>query len=67
MRPSLAVRYARVALTQQLKELMLENLGYGLALEGLSAAASWPGAKEALHKWSNNDCLSLSDNNQAPG
>jgi len=41
----LAVRYARVAMTQQLKELMLENLGYGLALEGLSAAASWPGAK----------------------
>jgi len=44
-RPSLAVRYARVAMTQQLKKLMLENLGYGLALEGLSAAASWPGAK----------------------
>jgi len=44
-RPSLAVRYGRVAMTQQLKELMLENLGYGLALEGLSAAASWPGAK----------------------
>ena len=44
-RPSLAVRYARVAMTQQLKKLMLENLGYGLALEGLGAAASWPGAK----------------------
>jgi enoyl-CoA hydratase/carnithine racemase len=44
-RPSLAVRYARVALTQQLKMRMLEHLGYGLALEGLSAAASWPSQK----------------------
>jgi enoyl-CoA hydratase/carnithine racemase len=44
-RPSLAVRYARVAMTQHLKTLMLDELGYGLALEGLSAAASWPGAK----------------------
>src|SRR6266481_2098293 len=44
-RPSLAVRYARVALTQQLKKAMLENLGYGLALEGLSAVQSFPGAR----------------------
>ena len=43
--PSLAVRYARVAMTQQLKKLMLENLGYGLALEGLGAVQSFPGAR----------------------
>jgi enoyl-CoA hydratase/carnithine racemase len=45
-RPPLAVRYARVALTQQLKMMKLEDLAYGLALEGLSAAASWPGSKD---------------------
>jgi enoyl-CoA hydratase/carnithine racemase len=45
-RPSLAVRYARVAITQNIKKLMLENLGYGLALEGLGAGQSWGSPKK---------------------
>jgi enoyl-CoA hydratase/carnithine racemase len=39
------LRYTRVAFTQQLKRLVLDNLGYGLALEGLAAYASWPTGK----------------------
>jgi enoyl-CoA hydratase/carnithine racemase len=40
--PPLTLRYARVVLTQRLKQLMLENLGYGLALQGLGANDYWP-------------------------
>jgi len=41
-RPRLASRYARVALTQPIKRVMLDNLGYGLALEGLAMSAPRP-------------------------
>ncbi len=40
--PPLTLRYARVTLTQRLKQLLLENLGYGLALQGLAANDYWP-------------------------
>ena len=40
--PPLTLRYARVVLTQRLKQLMLDNLGYGLALQGLAANDYWP-------------------------
>jgi enoyl-CoA hydratase/carnithine racemase len=36
------LRYTRVALTQNLKRQLLEGVGYGLALEGLNAYATWP-------------------------
>ncbi|GAB3200761.1 enoyl-CoA hydratase/isomerase family protein [Nocardioides hungaricus] len=36
------LRYTRVALTQELKKMMLDGVGYGLALEGLNAYATWP-------------------------
>jgi pyruvate/2-oxoglutarate dehydrogenase complex dihydrolipoamide dehydrogenase (E3) component len=37
-RSPLTTRYARVALTQKLRHIIDEGVGYGLALEGISAA-----------------------------
>jgi enoyl-CoA hydratase/carnithine racemase len=34
--PALLLRYTRVLFTQPLKRLLLEHLGYGLALEGMT-------------------------------
>jgi enoyl-CoA hydratase/carnithine racemase len=36
--PPLTASYTRVALTQPLRRLVDESVGYGLALEGISAA-----------------------------
>jgi enoyl-CoA hydratase/carnithine racemase len=35
--PTLTLRYTRVALTQRIKRLVNEGIGYGLALEGITA------------------------------
>ena len=36
--PPLTARYTRIALTQRLRRLVEEGIGYGIALEGISAA-----------------------------
>ena len=36
--PPLTTRYTRIALTQKLRRIIDEGIGYGLALEGISAA-----------------------------
>lgn len=41
-RPRLVLRYSRVLLTQHVKRLLHDLLGYGLALEGLGVAAESP-------------------------
>jgi enoyl-CoA hydratase/carnithine racemase len=43
--PDTTLRYARDLMTQRLKRLLLDDLAYGLALEGLGAYASWPTAE----------------------
>lgn len=42
--PPLTLSYARVVMTQELKELMLGHLSHGLALQGLAANEYWPEA-----------------------
>jgi enoyl-CoA hydratase/carnithine racemase len=37
--PTLTLRYMRVATSQRLKELVVREVGHGLALQGLSGAA----------------------------
>jgi enoyl-CoA hydratase/carnithine racemase len=41
-RPALTVRLFRETMLQQVKRSMINDLGYGLALEGLGAAHYWP-------------------------
>lgn len=41
-RPELTTRLTREAMLQPVKRAMLDNLPYGLALEGLAACAFWP-------------------------
>ncbi|AMN46212.1 crotonase [Steroidobacter denitrificans] len=48
--PPLTRRYARTALIQRLKRLMDENIGYGLALEGLAAVEMIAARKEMAAK-----------------
>jgi enoyl-CoA hydratase/carnithine racemase len=40
--PTTTLRYTRDAVVQPIRRALLDNLGYGLALEGLGAHASWP-------------------------
>ncbi len=40
--PDVTLRYTRAALSHHLKQQLLGQLGYGLALEGLTAHATWP-------------------------
>jgi enoyl-CoA hydratase/carnithine racemase len=44
--PALTTRYTRIALTQKLRRLIDEGVGYGLALEGISAADVARGASK---------------------
>lgn len=41
-KPYLTRRYGRLALVQRLKQMMVDGLGYGLAIEALAAVDEWP-------------------------
>ena len=41
-KPNKALRYTRLVYTQPLKEMLLKNLNFGLALEGLAGYEYWP-------------------------
>jgi enoyl-CoA hydratase/carnithine racemase len=45
--PPLATSYTRIAMTQRLRRIIDEGVGYGLALEGISAADVARGGREA--------------------
>lgn len=45
--PDVILRATREIFTQQLKRLVLDHVGYGLALEGLGAYKTWPTGEEA--------------------
>ena len=46
----ITLRYARAAITQRLKRLLLDDLSFGLALEGLASYEGWPTSLDALRK-----------------
>lgn len=45
-RPPLVTRFTRAILTQQIKRMVLDSLGYGLALEGLGVVDGWSNSNE---------------------
>ncbi len=41
-RPAVAMRFTRTAMVHQLKKTLLDNLGYGLMMEGVAGIDYWP-------------------------
>jgi enoyl-CoA hydratase/carnithine racemase len=56
--PALTARYTRIALTQKLRRIVDEGVGYSLALEGISAAEVARSAAPVIGGMSMNDHLS---------
>jgi enoyl-CoA hydratase/carnithine racemase len=44
--PPLVTRFTKALLTQQLKRMVHDTLGYGLAIEGMAVAEGWSGSKD---------------------